>query len=122
MKFIRLVVSGIFLMAFGLFAAPDSLACRMIDWLDVEGTTLYYGPSYPGDYSYRGPYLWDMAMGDSFLVWCPGTDWFYFINPFSQTEIETLAGFDYGSVNVKGVVVKDSITYLVGGGGKYYAL
>jgi len=104
-------------LAISALAAPDSLGCRMIDWLDAPGATLSYGAYGHGEYAYPGTWLWDMAMGDSFLVWCPGTDWFYFVNPFSQTDVETLAGFDYGSVSVKGVTKKDSIVYLVGGGG-----
>jgi len=116
MKFIRLVVSGIFLMAFGLFAAPDSLSCRMIDWLDVPGVSMQYGPFGGGDYYYSGTCLWDMAMGDSFLVWLPGTDIYYFVNPFSQTEVETLFGRDYGSMNAKGVALSDSFIYMGGGG------
>jgi len=98
-------------------AAPDSLACRMVDWLDVEGTTCNFGSDGEGNYTYWGTYLWDMAMGDSFLVWLPGTDIYYLINPFSQTEVETTFSKDFGSVNAKGVCVKDSITYIVGGGG-----
>ena len=107
----------VLLIATAALAAPDSLACRMIDWLDAPGTTMLYGSTGDGGYDYLGTCLWDMAMGDSFLVWLPGTDWFYFINPFSQTEVETLAGFDYGSVSARGVTICDSICYIVGGGG-----
>jgi len=74
-------------------AAPDSLACRTIDWLDVTGTTMRYGSDGidgDGDYEYSGTYLWDMAMGDSFLVWCPGTKTAYLIDPFVQSYVETL--------------------------------
>ena len=101
----------------GASEGVDSLACRMIDWLDVEGTTCSFGSDGEGNYTYLGTYLWDMAMGDSFLVWLPGTDWFYFINPFNQTDVETLAGFDFGPVNATGIAVDDSVWYIAGGGG-----
>jgi len=97
-------------------AAPDSLECRMIDWLDVEGTTLLYGSTGDGGYEYSGTWLWDMAMGDSFLVWLPGTDIYYIVNPLSQTEVETLFSRDYGSVAAKGCNILDSIYFTVGGG------
>ena len=120
MKSLSISLLALTLLAGLALAAPDSLACRTIDWLDVTGATMRYGSDGidgDGDYEYSGTWLWDMAMGDSFLVWLPGTDWFYFINPFSQTDVETLAGFDYGSVGAKGITVKDSISYIVGGGG-----
>jgi len=91
-------------LAISALAAPDSLNCRMIDWLDVPGLDWRISNS-------------DMAMGDSFLVWCPGRDIYYLINPFSQSEIETTFSKDYGSANVKGVCINDSLTYMVGGGG-----
>jgi len=84
-------------------AAPDSTACRMIDWLDVPGLDWRVSNS-------------DMAMGDSFLVWCPGTDIYYLVNPFSQTEVETLFARDYGSMNAKSVALSDSFIYMGGGG------
>ena len=31
---------GIIFLATAAFAAPDSLACRMIDWLDVPGVSM----------------------------------------------------------------------------------
>ncbi|MGC9314748.1 MAG: T9SS type A sorting domain-containing protein, partial [bacterium] len=96
---------------------PDSLACRMVDWLDADGASIQHGPFGGGDYYYSGTCLWDMAMGDSFLVWLPGTDIYYFVNPFSQTEVETVNSFDYGSENVKGIAIKDSICFLTGGPG-----
>jgi len=91
-------------LAISALAAPDSLGCRMIDWLDAPGLDWRVSNS-------------DMAMGDSFLVWCPGRDIYYFVNPFSQTEVETVNSFDYGSENLKGVAIKDSICFLTGGPG-----
>ena len=100
----------------GLTLAADSLACRMMDWMDVEGQSIVYGRS--GEvYFYQGTRFWDLAMGDSFLVWLPGTDIYYFINPLNQTEVETLLSRDYGSVPAQGCEVIDSVYYTVGGGG-----
>jgi len=97
-------------------ATPDSLRSQMMDWMDVEGQSIVYGPR-GSVYSYQGTRFWDLAMGDSFLVWLPGTDIYYFVNPLNQTEVETLAGFDFGPIEAQGVAVDDSIWYIVGGGG-----
>ena len=107
---------GIIFLATAAFAAPDSLACRMIDWLDVPGVSMQYGPFGGGDYYYSGTCLWDMAMGDSFLVWCPGTDRAIFVKSNNQTAIETTYCDFYSSENIKGCAVKDSMFYLCGGG------
>ena len=117
MKIKILVILALALFCTAAHAAPDSLACRMIDWLDVEGTTLHYGSDGEGGYNYSGTCLWDMAMGDSFLVWLPGRDIYYLVNPFSQTEVETLTSFDFGPVNARGIDIRDSVWYIAGGGG-----
>jgi len=116
MKTKAICLIGHIFLATAAFAAPDSLACRTVDWLDAPGTTMLYGSTGDGGYDYLGTCLWDMAMGDSFLVWCPGTDIYYFINPFSQSEVETLFSRDYGSMNAKGVALSDSFIYMGGGG------
>jgi len=116
MKIKILVILALALFCTAAHAAPDSLACRMIDWLDVEGTTLHYGSDGEGGYNYSGTCLWDMAMGDSFLVWLPGRDIYYLVNPFSQTEVETLTSFDFGPVNARGIDIRDSVWYIAGGG------
>jgi len=117
MKSLSISLCALALLAGLTLAAPDSLACRMIDWMDAPGSTMRYGSTGDGEYNYLGTCLWDMAMGDSLLVWLPGTDIYYLVNPFSQTEVETVNSFDYGSENVKGIAIKDSICFLTGGPG-----
>jgi len=98
-------------------AAPESLACRMVDWLDVEGTTCNFGSDGEGNYTYWGTYLWDMAMGDSFLVWLPGTKFAYFINPYAQTSIDTffskesVTSFNFDACDI----YQDSIVFFASG-------
>ncbi|MGC9314366.1 MAG: hypothetical protein ACP5G4_01925, partial [bacterium] len=119
MKTKAICLIGIIILATATLATPDSLACRMIDWLDVPGMPCRYGSDGidgDGDYEYSGTYLWDMAMGDSFLVWCPGTDRAIFVKSNNQTAIETTYCDFYSSENIKGCAVKDSMFYLCGGG------
>ena len=102
MKTTMLCLIALALLALPALAAPDSLGCRMIDWLDAPGATLYSS----------GTWLWDMAMGDSFLVWCPGSKHMYVINPFSQGEVDTLFTFTPGTPwNITGASIKDSLLY-----------
>ena len=112
----RTLVFAVFLLIASLaLATPDTLACRMIHWLDAPGKTMVYG-SGMGDYFSSGTFLWDMAMGDSFLVWLPGTDTCYLVNPLNQSEVEITLRKRFGSVNARGASVKDSLAYIVGGG------
>ena len=113
------------LLSLGLLASiafgNDSLRCRMIDWLDAPTNHNFLhepvNDTWPFEYSYSGTKNWDLAMGDSFMVWLPGSDRILFLDAYETSEVDTIANFDYGSVNAQGVTVYDSIIYLVGGGG-----
>ena len=102
-------------------AAPDSSRCRMIDWLDAPSNHdfFHYGitSGWPIEYCYSGNDNWDLAMGDSFMVWLPGTDRILFLDSYDSTDVNTIANFDYGSVDAVGVTISDSVIYLVGGMG-----
>ena len=116
MKTTAICLIALALLAGLTHATPDSLRSQMMDWMDVEGASMYY-TRWEEVFAYSGTAYWDLAMGDSFLVWLPGTDIYYFVNPLNQTEVETLAGFDFGPVEAQGITVDDSIWYIVGGGG-----
>jgi len=106
-----------FLLLSGISAlAADSLNCSMVDWLDAPSghNFNHYGTS--TYYEYSGTKFWDLAMGDSFLVWLPGSDRILFLDSYDSTDVDTIANFDYGSVDAVGVTICDSIIYLVGGG------
>jgi len=93
----------------------------MIDWLDAPSNhnMEHYGSTtgWPLWYEYSGTENWDLAMGDSFMVWLPGTDRILFLDAYDSTDVDTIANFDYGSVDAVGVTICDSMIYLVGGGG-----
>ena len=105
-------------LALPALATPDSLDCRTIDWLDVPGMPCRYGSDGidgDGDYEYSGTWLWDMAMGDSFLVWCPGGIKLYLVDPYNQTEVDTFfSRTAYG--RIVATAVSDSFVYAIGGG------
>ncbi len=100
-------------------AAPDSLACRMVDWMDAPSNHEFHNQahsgSFPWAYDYSGTKNWDLAMGDSFMVWLPGSDRILFLDAYEMSEVDTIANFDYGSVNAQGVTVYDSMIYILGG-------
>jgi len=95
---------------------PCSLNVKLVDWKDAPTNYNFRHDGGEG-YTYTGTYRWDLAMGDSFLVWLPGTDRILFLDSYNTSEIDTIANFDYGSVEAVGVTNSDTITYIVGGGG-----
>ena len=116
-----IIILGLLLSACVAFANADFLRCRMIDWLDAPSNhnMEHYGSTtgWPLWYEYSGTENWDLAMGDSFMVWLPGTDRILFLDAYDSTDVDTIANFDYGSVDAVGVTICDSMIYLVGGGG-----
>jgi hypothetical protein len=118
MKSVIISLLALALLAGLTHAAPDSLACRMIDWMDEPGTGFRSEgyPDWPPGYDYSGTAYWDLAMGDSFMVWLPGSDRILVLDAYEMSEVDTIANFDYGSVNAQGVTVYDSMIYILGGG------
>jgi hypothetical protein len=110
-----IILSLFALLATAAFAAPDSLACRTVDWLDAPGTTMLYGSTGTGEYEYSGTYFWDMAMGDSFLVWLPGGTILYLIDPYSQTGVDTLFTRSSFSYAFRGTAVSDAFIFITSG-------
>jgi hypothetical protein len=77
---------------------------------------MLYGSTGDGGYDYLGTCLWDMAMGDSFLVWCPGTNHAKLIDPFAQSSVSELFDIYISPWNVRGVVfANDSLIYFSSG-------
>ena len=75
----------------------------MIDWLDASGTNWHISNS-------------DMAMGDSFLVWLPGTNHARLIDPFNQGEVSELFDAYISPWNANGVVfANDTLVYFSSG-------
>jgi len=104
-----------------VFAAPDSLACRMVDWMDEPGETYYDDGNdcWPPDYSYSGTKNWDLAMGDSFMVWLPGNTQMIFVDHENHSELDTTIDPHSGSENIVLCAIQDSIFFA---GGSVYIL
>jgi len=107
-------------LAISTFATVDTLHIELIDSLDAPTNHEFYHygitSSWPIDYNYSGTDDWDLAMGDSFMVWLPGTDRILFLDSYDSTDVDTIANFDYGSVDAVGVTISDSMIYIAGGG------
>jgi len=106
-----------FLLLSGISAlAADSLNCSMIDWLDAPtghnfnhyGTSTYY--------EYSGTEFWDLAMGDSFLVWLPGTNLIITVDAFEDASIDTVVIRSFGSADRSAIAINDTVYYQVGSG------
>jgi len=115
-KFIILALALLCGLALADGQTVDSLRCKMIDWLDAP-TNHNFGYHGTDDmYGYSGTAHWDLAMGDSFMVWLPGSDRILFLDSYDSTDVDTIGNFDYGSVDAQGVAISDSIYYIGGGG------
>lgn len=116
MKTKAICLLALTLLATATLAAPDSLACRMVDYLHVRASEFFDRPATIGcwDYSYSGNLSWDLAMGDSILVWLPGTDQVILVNAYDSTSIDTFFYEHSGSMNERGVAIKDSFVFIVG--------
>ena len=101
----------------------DTLHVELIDSLDAPTNHefFHYGitSGWPIAYNYSGTGNWDLAMGDSFMVWLPGSDRIIFIDPYDSTEVDTIANFEFGPVDAVGTAIMDSIVYVCGGGGSW---
>jgi len=118
------------LLSLGLLASiafgNDSLRCRMIDWLDAPTNRNFLhepvNDTWPAGYNYCGTGHWDLAMGDSFMVWLPGSQRILFLDAYETSEVDTIANFKFllTTSNACAAEWKDSIIYL-GGGGAFLA-
>ncbi|RKZ30419.1 hypothetical protein DRQ36_05640 [bacterium] len=115
--------TAIILLLLGLFASlaladVDSLRCRLIDWLDAPSNhnfDHYPGGGWPAEYNYTGTQFWDLAMGDSFMVWLPGSREKILVDANDTTTIDTTIERHSGSEDVVAIVIDDSIFYYGGG-------
>ena len=103
-----------------LFATPDSLDCRMVDYLHVRASEFFDRPA-SWDYSFSGNLKWDLAMGDSILVWLPGENRKILIfDAYDSTALDTILDYPFlpfTATDPVGVDIKDSLLFIVGGGG-----
>lgn len=99
--------------------SADSLYVRQVDWIDAAGYPMAYGALDDEFFFHRSKAYWDLSMGDSFLVWIPGSDRILFVDAMNSSSVDTIANFDYGSVNATGVTICDSISYI---GGRFMLL
>jgi len=113
----------IIILALALLAAitlsNDSLRCRMIDWLDAPTNHNFLhepvNDTWPAGYSYSGTEHWDLAMGDSFMVWLPGIRNMIFVDPYNIIELDTIIDPHAGSRDIVLAEVSDSILFTGGG-------
>jgi len=100
--------------------AADSLNCRMIDSLDAPTGHNFNHIGYPTYYEYSGTMYWDLAMGDSFMVWLPGSRVMIFLDPYNSSELDTSIDPHSGSEDIMLCEIQDS-TFFTGGGYIYIA-
>jgi len=120
MKNTLLCLLALALLCVAALAAPDSLACRMIDWLDAPTSYDFTHESRAWDtytYEYSGTKNWDLEMGDSVLVWLSGNRSVKYINPWDSTQIDTFfidSGFV--SADLIGCAIDSVRNFVVGDG------
>jgi len=96
--------------------AADSLNCRTVDSLDAPTGHNFNHAGYPTYYEYSGTMYWDLAMGDSFLVWLPGSSDGYLINTYvSDSILQVYSGY-VGPWNAHGACIEsDTIVFIANG-------
>jgi len=113
------------LLALGLLASiafgNDSLRCRMIDWLDAPTNRNFWhepvNDTWPAGWSYSGTGHWDLAMGDSFMVWLSGNRSIKYMNPWNSTQIDTFfTDSGFVSADLIGCTIDSVRTFVVGDG------
>ena len=80
-------------LAGGALGYTDSLRCRLVDWMDARSNHEFVhqrSGTFPEAYDYTGCRWWDLDMGDSVLVWLPGSQKLFFVDPYNTTEIDTI--------------------------------
>ena len=107
------------LLASCALADVDSLRCRMVDWIDAEGYSMYHGPE-DEIFFYAGTCYWDLAMGDSFLVWVPGGDSIISLSTYESDSLKFLGGFR-GDRIYTAVAMKDSLMILTSNEHRLYS-
>jgi hypothetical protein len=90
----------------------------MIDWLDAPSNHDFVHISRAWDtytYEYSGTKNWDLEMGDSVLVWLPGSVKFIVIDPYDTTSVDSIYVRTSFSFDFLATAIVDSILYLGGG-------
>ena len=80
-------------LAGGALGYTDSLRCRLVDWMDARSNHKFLHERsgvWPEAYDYTGCRWWDLDMGDSVLVWLPGSQKLFFVDPYNTTAIDTI--------------------------------
>jgi len=97
----------------------DTLHIELVDSLDAPSNYdfFHYGESvsWPFEYSYSGTKNWDLAMGDSLMVWLPGIRNMIFVDPYNIIELDTIIDPHAGSRDIVLAEVSDSILFTGGG-------
>jgi len=119
-----IILFAVFLVATVAFGNADTLHIELIDSLDAPtGHDFWHEPVdlWPAGYNYCGTQFWDLAMGDSFMVWLPGNRSIKYINPYDSTQIDTFfTDSGFVSANLIGCAI-DSVRYFVVGDGFVFA-
>jgi len=106
-------------LAISTFATVDTLHIELIDSLDAPTNHEFYHygitSSWPIEYNYSGTDNWDLDMGDSFMVWLPGSRNMIFVDPFDSTELDTVIDPHAGSEDIMLCEIQDSIFFTGGG-------
>ncbi|MGC9315704.1 MAG: hypothetical protein ACP5G4_08810 [bacterium] len=102
----------------GALGYSDSLRCRLIDWMDARSNHELVHErtgTYPEEYEYTGCRWWDLDMGDSVLVWLPGSQKLFFVDPYNTTEIDTIySRTSFGSGWTSSTIM-DSTLFMIAG-------
>jgi len=93
----------------------DSLRCELIDWLDAPTNYNFVHDTGGGGYYYTGTHRWDLAMGDSFLVWLPGSDKLLLVDAYDLSCIDTVYSRTSFSYNIVGAMISDTTVYITAG-------
>jgi len=111
-------IATLFLLCLTLSAlAADSLNCVMVDWLDAYSHHNFAHEPQTEGYYYSGTAYWDLATGDSFIVWLPGSNLIIIANAYDDENIDTVVIESSGSADRAAIsVIDDSIYYQVGSG------
>ncbi len=95
---------------------PCSLNVWMVDWIETPGSRFHFGPNAEMGFFYTGTAFWDLAMGDSVLVWLPGaTTTRIFIDPYQTGEIDTAIDPYFSDAVPYAVVIQDSLMFFAEG-------
>jgi len=103
-------------LAGGALGYTDSLRCRLVDWMDARSNHEFVhqrSGTFPEAYDYTGCRWWDLDMGDSVLVWLPGSQKLFFVDPYNTTEIDTIYSRTSLSYDWTSGEISDSTFYTI---------